>query len=166
MQKPYWSTLTLIVVILFLSACIPAEVDEGAAAETSEARRTRIALTQDAAPTRTPNLAPAATPDKRTLFEKCAQSGIGVRYAISGENVSVVSITLENDAGGSDQGDYKVPFCRKYRDFQTGDFLYISAQISTGSGNIKCQIYDGSTLIAEGNASGFASIATCSGSAN
>ena len=170
MQKPFWFTLSLIVAMLFLSvlsACGPTEAEKNVTATayyaTSDALKNSYFLTQTAAPPRTP--APTSTPDNRSSFEKCAQSGSGVRYVISGKNVSAVSLTFENDTGGTDQGDYNVPVCKTYRGFQPGDFLYISAQITSGSGSIKCQIYDGSILIAEGNASGFASIATCSGSA-
>jgi hypothetical protein len=131
--------------------------------ETSNALKQFYFLTQTAAPTRTPM--PTLKPDTRSPFEKCVQSGFGIRYVISGTGVSAVSLTFENDTGGTDQGDYQVPFCHPFFHFQSGDFLYISAQIISGDGNIKCQILDGNTLIAEANASGFPSIATCSGSA-
>lgn len=121
-------------------------------------------LTQSVAPTSTPR--PTNTPDLRSPFEKCVQSGQGVRYVITGNGVSGVSVTWENDTGGTEQGDYELPFCVTYLGFRRGDFLYISAQIiqpTSGAGSIQCRIYQGNTIIAEANARGFASIATCSG---
>ncbi len=109
-----------------------------------------------------------ATPDTRSPFEKCVDSRSGVRYVITGESVTGVSLTWQNDRGGTDQGNYKIPFCNPYSGFESGDFLYISAQIiqpTSGAGSIKCYIYDDNWVIAEANASGFAAIATCSGSA-
>lgn len=163
-------TTSILAVFMFLLAgCGPSlSPDEKSATATayiatSNAIKNFVFLTQTAAPTRPPLL--TATPDTRSPFDKCARSGKDIRYVISGSNVDAVSLTFENDTGGTDQGDYKIPFCMTYYKFQSSDFLYISAQISSGSGSIKCQIYDGNTLIAEANANGFASIATCSGSA-
>ncbi len=130
----------------------------------SETREASYFLTETALPPRTPE--PRATPDLRSQVDKCVQSGQGIRYVILEEGVSAVSLTWKNDTGGTDQGDYKAPFCKIYSGFKRGSFLYISAQISrptSGAGNIKCRIYDGHTIIAEANASGFAAIATCSG---
>ena len=107
------------------------------------------------------------TPDRRSRFERCVQSNEGVRYVIVGNGVTAVSLTWQNDTGGTDQGDYRVPFCKSYFRFRRGDFLYISAQIirpTSYAGSIECRIYDGETIIARGHASGFAAIATCSGS--
>lgn len=110
---------------------------------------------------------PTATPDARTPLERCIYSGAGVRYVVTGKNVRGVSVTLQNDTGGTDQGDYQLPICKNYSGFSYGDFMYISAQIispTEGAGTIKCQIWNGEELVAEANASGFASIATCDGS--
>ena len=108
--------------------------------------------------------APSATstPDTRSDYEKCADYD-GVKYLITG-TASKVSLTWQNDENGTQQGDYKVPFCSDFN-FFSGDFLYISAQITSESGgSIECFIYDGDSLISHSEASGFASIATCSGS--
>jgi hypothetical protein len=125
-----------------------------------------IHLTQTAEPSKTPW--PTSTPDKRSDFDKCEQSGNGVRYTISASgNVNGVSLTWENDTGGTNQGDYHVPFCKTYNNFGSGDFVYISAQIiepTSGAGSIVCKIYQGDSVIAEAEASGFPNIATCSGS--
>jgi hypothetical protein len=84
---------------------------------------------------------------------------------ISGRGVSRVALTWQNDTGGTSQGEYTVPFCKTFRGFKGGDFLYISAQIVQGEGDIQCRIYDHSSVVAQASASGFASIATCSASA-
>jgi hypothetical protein len=125
--------------------------------------QTAESLSKTAEPTRTPY--PTSTSDTRSNFEKCNESGVGVRYIIMGKNVSGVSITLENDSGGSDQGEFGVPYCRTLTQFGSNDFLYISAQIinpTSGAGSIICEIWDGRSRIAKAEASGFASIATCS----
>jgi hypothetical protein len=107
-------------------------------------------------------------PNLQAIFDRCMESDSGVRYVITGEGVNSVSLTWQNDTGGTEQADFLVPFCEDYDGFSSGDFLYISAQIrspTSGAGSITCRIYDGTTVIAEANAYDFASIATCSGSA-
>ena len=85
-----------------------------------------------------------------------------IKYEIIGDNVSSVSLTWENDSGGTEQGDYKVPFRKGYQ-MVPGDFVYISAQIIGGSGSIECRIYTNNQETYYARASGFASIASCSG---
>jgi len=100
----------------------------------------------------------AWTPDTRSNFEKCVESTNYVRYVITGEDVSAVSLTWANDMGGTEQGDYKLPFCVPFDGFVSGDFLYISAQIispTSGAGKITCKIYVGNTVVSMANASGF-----------
>src|SRR3990172_1142854 len=66
-----------------------------------------------------------------------------IRYEITGQSVTAVSLTWENDTGGTEQGDYKVPFKKSYT-MGPGDFVYISAQIimpTSGAGFIECRIY-------------------------
>jgi hypothetical protein len=131
---------------------------------TPEATNTPVA-TNTPKPTNTPN--PTSTPDTRSNFEKCEQSGFGVRYVISGTGVDGVSLTWQNDSNGTNQGDYKVPACVTYKNFNSSDFVYISAQIilpTYGAGSITCKIYQGTSIIASASASGFAAIASCSGS--
>ena len=165
---------SFIAIVLVLTACGPpaeerikteaAEVETAAWASFASTKSARE--TEASKPTHTPR--PTSTRDARSDFEKCVESGSGIRYVISGNNVSSVSLTWENDTGGTNQGDYKVPFCQTYRGFKSGDFLYISAQIirpTSGAGSIECKIYDGNSVIARATASGFASIATCSISA-
>lgn len=107
---------------------------------------------------------PTSTPDKRSDFEKCSNAGYGVRYVITGSSGSKVSLTWQNDTGGTEQGEYNLPFCVPFRNFTSSDFLYISAQIISNYGSIRCFIYDESRTISQSGADGFASIATCSGS--
>lgn len=108
-----------------------------------------------------PTIAPAAP----SYVDRCVGTGSGVAYVIEGKGVSRVTLTMQNDNSGTNQGEYSVPFCKIFTGFRSGDFLYISAQIVKGGGTIRCRIYDGSQIIASANASGFASIATCHGSA-
>jgi|SRR5271157_297023 len=109
------------------------------------------------------------TPDLRSDFEKCEQSGYGIRYVISGQKYDEVSLTWENDTGGISQGDQMVPLCMTFYNFHSGDFVSISAQITfptENAGSVECTIYDGNRVIAQATANGFPSIADCSGSAN
>ena len=89
---------------------------------------------------------------------------IAVTYEIKG-TAKAVSLTWENDTGGTNQGDYKVPF-KWIRSFPADTwFLYISAQIiepTIGSPEITCRILADGIELAKAEASGFASIATCS----
>ena len=88
-----------------------------------------------------------------------------VRYEITDQNVSAVSLTWENNTGGTEQGDYTLPFKKTYN-MEAGDFVYISAQIirpTSGAGTIECSIYVDDEEKYYAKASDFASIATCSG---
>ena len=124
-------------------------------------------LTQTANPTTTPS--PAPTPDLSSALEKCVDSP-GVKYVVknnSGDsslNQIEISVTLQNDLNGTEQGKFVTPYCREFQGFNTGDFLYISAQInSEGFGEqVECIIYDEDQIVSQSTASGFASIATCS----
>jgi len=99
----------------------------------------------------------------------CGSGGVSssreIRYKITGLSVDSVFLTWQNDSGGTNQGEHKVPFHKTYSGFKRGDFVYISAQIREPypeAGSIKCYIYDGDSIIAQASASGFAGIATCS----
>ena len=79
-------------------------------------------------------------------------------YEITGTNVSGVSLTYENDSGGTNQGDYEVPFKKTFTKFEAYDFVYISAQIilpTSGAGAITCKIYQDGDVIAEGRSKRF-----------
>jgi hypothetical protein len=103
----------------------------------------------------------------------CLHSPEGITYIVYISRiegtVNTISVNWENDNDGIEQGEYLLPFCRNYLDFSSGDFVYISAQIltpSTNAGSITCKIYQDNYLIAEAEATGFASIATCNSIVN
>ena len=103
----------------------------------------------------------------------CMHSDHGITYIVyvsrANSTVSTISATWQIDSGGTNQGDYPLPFCRNYSGFSSGDFVYVSAQIASptdSAGTITCKIYQDNYLLAEADASGFASIATCSGTAD
>jgi hypothetical protein len=159
-----------VMTVLLLTACSSNGVFRGATLTpnpTALFRRTEFVVRQTVEALGTP-WPPyiQSTPIPKSPFEECATSGLGVRYVIEGSGVTAMSITQQNDKNGTDQGDYRIPYCRLFRGFQPGDFVYISAQIiqpTSGAGSITCKIYSGNTVIAQATASGFASIATCSG---
>lgn len=91
-----------------------------------------------------------------------------VQYEITGSSVTAVSLTWQNDSGGTEQGDYQLPFKKGYR-MKPGDFTYISAQIirpTTNAGTIECRIFIDGKETYYAKAQGFPSIASCSGSAD
>lgn len=105
---------------------------------------------------------PISTKSPEQKVADCEKLNSGIRYVLTGDNVTSASLTLQNDQNGTEQGDYLIPYCRILTDFKDGDFLYISAQITAGKGELTCKIYDGKTLISQATASGTHSIATCS----
>lgn len=162
----------ILVISLSLAGCGPSQQTLDATATAVEAGRllavqhyqeTQSAdATHWAEATPRPTATPDTRPESEKRFDRCVHTS-EIIYVIKGNNVSAVSVTLENDTNGTEQGDYKLPFCIPYSNFKSGDFLYISAQIIQGNGNIECVIYDGDKVIAQSRASGRASIATCSG---
>jgi len=88
-------------------------------------------------------------------------SSYSVTYEISG-SASSVSITLSNAQGGTEQGEYKVPFRKTYT-MDRGAFAYISAQNQGEFGTVTCKILVGSTVWKESTSTGAYSIADCSG---
>ena len=165
--------LLFVVSIVLLSACVPTSVEAQSERATTRPTPNAQTITAQTA-TRVANQtmwanerATQAAKPTLSQLDRCIQSGVAVRYVIMGIGVSGVSITLENDSNGTDQGDYAVPFCDPYNNFYSGDFVYISAQIiepSDTHGSITCRIYYGDEIIAQASANGFASIATCSDS--
>ena len=163
----------VIILIILLNRLTKDQQKNLSATKTADAQRTSTAivfpttlytnaLTESARP-KTPF--PTFPPDLRSPFEKCLDNNTGIAYAVTSTGgVGKISLTFPNDTGGVSQGEYDVPFCKQFSDFVSGDFLYISAQITRGEGNIVCAIYDGKSIISKAEASGFASIATCKGS--
>jgi hypothetical protein len=97
--------------------------------------------------------------------DACETSNLGVRYVLTGEGITSVSVTQSSDTGGMELGDFAVPYCRTMTGFEEGDPLYISATIDGDSGSVTCKIYDGPQLLSSSTArareGGFAAIATC-----
>ena len=89
-------------------------------------------------------------------------SSYKVKYEITGTATSV-SITLSNAQGGTEQGDYKVPFSKTFT-FSPGDFVYISAQNNNDHGTVICKIYVDGVEVKSSTSTGAYVIATCSGS--
>jgi hypothetical protein len=85
-----------------------------------------------------------------------------VKYEITG-STSSVSVTYQNAQGGSEQGDYKVPFNKSFS-MSAGDFAYISAQNNNDKGDVTCKIFVNGNEWKESTSSGAYVIATCSGS--
>ena len=116
--------------IILLDACGPTRdqllltvtVEE----KTAEAMRVGAFQTQTAEPSRTsPQAVASMTSDVRSSFDKCVSSGQGIRYVISGNGVSGVSLTWQNDTNGTVQGDYQLPFC-----IRTWIFIQVISYIS------------------------------------
>lgn len=108
----------------------------------------------------------ASSSPRLPVIEAAPSATMEVTYEVVGRDVYAVSLTWEKDAGGGAQGDYKLPFRTTYT-MKTGDFAYISAQIiqpTEGAGSIESRIYINGVLTYQGEASGFPSIATASGS--
>lgn len=85
-----------------------------------------------------------------------------VKYEIPGTATSV-SITLQNAQGGTEQGDYKVPFSQIFT-FQSGEYVYISAQNNDDHGTVTCKIYVDGVEVKSSTSTGAFVIATCRGS--
>jgi hypothetical protein len=62
-------------------------------------------------------------------------------------------------SNGTEQAEYLIPFCAPYLNFRTGDFVYISGQITSDTGDLTCEIRHNNRTIAQGYASSFANIA-------
>lgn len=92
-----------------------------------------------------------------------------VRYQVSG-SAAYASMTLATGTGTA-QGDYDLPLRTKSGErglsacFAPGDFLYISAQLPVGSGDISCSIEVDGKVISRNTSNGAYAIVTCDGSA-
>jgi len=88
-----------------------------------------------------------------------------IEYRVTGFNIQRVSLTYESEGGGTAQiSNSTVPWSYAFK-AKEGDFLYISAQIVEGTGSVTVSILDGGDMWKTTSSSGFASIATVSGSA-
>ncbi|MBW8010875.1 MAG: hypothetical protein FVQ83_06495 [Chloroflexi bacterium] len=84
-----------------------------------------------------------------------------VVYEIEG-TANRVSLTYENETGGTEQRDSNVPFKKTYI-MEGGDFAYISAQNLGEFGTVTCKITVDGEDWKESTSSGAYVIATCSG---
>lgn len=87
-----------------------------------------------------------------------------ITYEITG-TASRVSVTLSNAQGGTEQGEYYLPFRQEFK-IGYGDFVYISAQNMGEQGSVTCRIYVDGVEVRESTSSGAYVIATCRGTAN
>lgn len=88
-----------------------------------------------------------------------------IEYTITGLGVQRVAITYEGESGSSQISSATIPWSHAFKAKRDG-FLYVSAQISQGTGSITVTIRKNGETIHTGTASGFAAIATASGSNN
>lgn len=87
-----------------------------------------------------------------------------VEYRITG-TARRCDATYENSSHGTNQATVDIPFSYTWSSARSGDFLYMSCQISTGGdrGNITIGLYKSGRLVQSADASGFPNIATVSG---
>lgn len=85
-----------------------------------------------------------------------------VHYKVTG-TASSVSITINNDTGGTEQATVDVPYSKIYSDYYD-DFLYISAQNQGNSGSVTVSIYVNGNLVEQATSTGPYVIASASGS--
>lgn len=84
-----------------------------------------------------------------------------VTYSVSG-TATRAFITYINQDGGTEQGDFDLPFKLEYP-FKPGMVLSIVAQNKNDTGSISCKILVDGEVKKESNSSGAYVIATCSG---
>jgi hypothetical protein len=86
-----------------------------------------------------------------------------IEYTVTGPSSTRVSITYQSSSDGSSQvSRAALPWSYSWK-ADRGDFLYVSAQIVEGGGTVIASIYKDGDLVDSGQASGFAAIATASG---
>lgn len=83
-----------------------------------------------------------------------SRSGGSVTYSVTG-TARRVSLTYENDSGGTEQHEVSLPWSKTYTGFTSElDFLYVSAQNQRESGTLQCEVKIGGRVIYSGDASG------------
>lgn len=85
-----------------------------------------------------------------------------IRYSVTGNTATRVSLTYESGNGTSQVSSAALPWSYSFK-ADKDEFLYVSAQIVQGSGPVVVTIYDDEKSIGSQTATGFASIATASG---
>jgi len=100
------------------------------------------------------------SPSNETRFSETVI--FNVQYKITGSATSA-SLTWENEQGGTEQGDYRLPYTQSSMKMDRGDFAYLSAQNQGRAGTVTCNIYVNDDLWRTSTSSGEYSIVTCSG---
>jgi hypothetical protein len=85
-----------------------------------------------------------------------------ITYNVNGPTTTRVSLTYENGNGTSQVSSAALPWSFSFK-AEKDAFLYVSAQINQGTGPITVTIRDGNDVVSEQTATGFAAIATASG---
>lgn len=88
-----------------------------------------------------------------------------IEYTVTGTTGTRVSITYESGSGTSQVSSATVPWSYSFKAEKDG-FLYVSAQILSSTGSITATIKKNGKDFKSGTASGFAAIATATGSNN
>lgn len=86
-----------------------------------------------------------------------------IEYRITGLDVQRVSVTYESGSGTSQVASAALPWSYSFKAERDG-FLYVSAQIIQGTGGIQVVIRKNGDIKHSASATGFAAIATASGS--
>lgn len=125
----------------------PDDPDPDATA-TRSAEQTEVAVIRESS-------RPTATPERPSAYE--------VEYRITSDPAAVVSLTYENDTGGTAQEDGIITPWSITLSMPSGEVAYISAQGNEYAAEITCEIYVNGELAATSTSSGKFVIATCDG---
>lgn len=139
----------LVLVLAFgIAACGGDAGPDTSATATRSAEQTAVS-----AALATPTLLPTATPAQQST----------IQYVIKSKPAAIVSLTYENETGGTAQEDgIRTPWT-KTMTMDSGDFAYISAQGNQYAAEITCEIRVNGQLGATSTSSGSFVITTCSG---
>lgn len=87
-----------------------------------------------------------------------------IEYRVTGSSVNRVSLTYQASTGSTQQISSQALPWSFTRTASSGDFLYVSAQIIDGTGSVTVTIFRNGSQFQTATSSGFAAIATASGS--
>lgn len=103
---------------------------------------------------------PATRPPSRSA----APASHLVTYSVIGTGgAREASLTLENEQGGTEQRDVRLPYSVSFQ-AAPGQWVYLSAQNLSQHGGVICEIEVDRAPWKRSESEGFASIASCSGS--
>lgn len=83
-----------------------------------------------------------------------------IRYEVQG-TYNVAWISMTNETGGKDEGDYELPYSRTLL-FREGGSVYLLAMGGGEQGSVTCRIVVDDVLQQESSASGSVPMASCS----